>query len=87
VRTSHVWLKRLLNGEALYPELPWLYTGGFASIDLGRNALDENGKFFRSRIPDVYSAIALASVTKNTRTCERLWHCLGSLSTAQALRT
>jgi len=64
VRTSQVWLKRLLNGEVLYPELPWLYTGGFASIDLVRSALDGNGKFFRSRIPDVYSAIAIASVTE-----------------------
>ena len=63
VRKSQLWLNRLLNGEARYPELPWLYTGGFAAMDLVRKALDEHGRFFRSRIPDVYSAIALASVT------------------------
>jgi glycosyltransferase involved in cell wall biosynthesis len=63
VRRSQLWLNRLLNAEAQYPELPWLYTGGFAAMDLVRKALDERGRFFRSRIPDIYSAIALASVT------------------------
>src|SRR6185436_6485266 len=49
------------QGEVTYPELPWLYTGGFVdkrAIDKARSA---DGQFFCSMIPDVYSAIALAS--------------------------
>ena len=61
VRHSRDWLSRLMQGKVTYPELPWLYTGGFVdkrALDRARNA---EGRFFCSMIPDVYSAIALAS--------------------------
>lgn len=62
IRETKKWLSMLLRGNAVYPDLPYFYTGGFASIEAIRRARDKDGRFFRSMIPDVYSAIALASV-------------------------
>jgi hypothetical protein len=65
VRTvdSRSQLSRVLRARDGYHTLPALYNGGFAEralIDRGRDAA---GRFFRSRIPDVYSAILLAHLT------------------------
>jgi glycosyltransferase involved in cell wall biosynthesis len=61
-RNAKEWLSRLMNGHANYPDLPWIYTGGFVHLSVLNNARSKNGTFFQSCIPDVYSAIALASI-------------------------
>ena len=61
-------LKAVLAGKQSYLELPTLYTGGFvrrAAIDRARGP---DGRFFRSRIPDVYSAVILCA------TCPRYYY-------------
>lgn len=63
IRDSKAWLARLMRGRAEYQDLPYLYTGGFADMQLVSSARSAQGSFFRSMSPDVYSAIALASVT------------------------
>lgn len=56
------WLSKLMRGEAMYLDLPCLYTGGFADIVAINRARGPSGAFYLSMAPDVYSAIALASV-------------------------
>jgi glycosyltransferase involved in cell wall biosynthesis len=60
-RDGREWLSRLMRGNAHYSELPWLYTGGFVEKRMIDRARSADGRFFCSMIPDVYSAIALAS--------------------------
>lgn len=60
---SRAELASVMAGKS-YKRLPWLYTGGFAAIEAINRAKNANGSFFMSRIPDVYSAIALSSVTE-----------------------
>lgn len=57
---SHDMLLRVMNGRASYSELPWLYNGGAAAIDLINKQRAPDGSFFRSINPDLYSAIALS---------------------------
>lgn len=64
LRNCDAALKSVLAGDRSYLELPTLYTGGYvrrAAIDRARAA---DGRFFLSRIPDVYSAVILCA------TCE-----------------
>lgn len=61
LRSSKAWLAKIMSGRASYSELPMLYTGGFISLEL-INKVRRGGAFFRSRIPDVYSALAVSSV-------------------------
>ncbi|MDI1254299.1 glycosyltransferase family A protein [Thermomonas sp.] len=61
-RNGQAWLGKLLRGSASYMELPWLYTGGFVEISLVNSARVNNGSFFLSITPDIYSAIAISSV-------------------------
>lgn len=63
-RDCKVWLLKLMKGHASYSELPYVYTGGFADVELINAARNKNGQFFCSMIPDVYSAVALASVAE-----------------------
>jgi glycosyltransferase involved in cell wall biosynthesis len=51
---------------ALFPgDLPWLY-GGFVDVSVIRALKDKgNGRFFYSKIPDIYSAMVLASELEN----------------------
>jgi hypothetical protein len=59
LREPRRWLRRVLQGLASYTELPMLYTGGFLSaavVARGRRG----GIYFRSRTPDVYSAVLSA---------------------------
>jgi glycosyltransferase involved in cell wall biosynthesis len=62
--SSEEYLNDLMKGYVRYVDGPIVYNGGFASIDLINRARHESGHFFCSQIPDVYSAVALASVTK-----------------------
>jgi glycosyltransferase involved in cell wall biosynthesis len=62
VRDSKKWLDKLRRGTASYPELAWLYTGGFADIKIIRKCFKNSEAFFRSRTPDVYSALAITSI-------------------------
>ena len=54
-------LKKVLNYQSHYSTNAWLY-GGFIKMNL-INAIRKksNGVFFHSRIPDIYSGIAIAS--------------------------
>lgn len=54
-------LERIFSGKSA--ELPWLYAGGAASIELINRSRDANGRFFCSCNPDWYSAVALSSAT------------------------
>jgi glycosyltransferase involved in cell wall biosynthesis len=62
IRNCQKWLRKLMRGNASYQELPYVYTGGFVDIRLINRARREDGCFFCSMTPDVYSAIALASI-------------------------
>lgn len=64
VRNSGEWLRKALMGEAAYSALPMLYTGGFVDHRLVQAARDPSGVFYRSMIPDVYSAMAFARVNE-----------------------
>jgi len=63
-RDCQEWLKKLMHGQADYHDLPYVYTGGFVDVALINRARNKNEEFFCSMIPDVYSAIALASTTE-----------------------
>jgi hypothetical protein len=63
-RRARPQLQRVFDGNLPYTRLPWLYNGGGASIDLINRLRDENGRFFCSMIPDVYSAVALSSAVE-----------------------
>jgi hypothetical protein len=62
VREARAWLEEALFGRASYTEGPMLYTGGFADFAVLEKLRAATGAFYRSCIPDVYSAVALASV-------------------------
>lgn len=64
IRDCQEWLKKLMCGHANYPELPYVYTGGFVDVELINRARNKSGEFFCSMIPDVYSAVALASIAE-----------------------
>jgi glycosyltransferase involved in cell wall biosynthesis len=62
IRTSSEWLSRVMSGRARYPNLPMLYSGGFVNTAVINDLRKRRGSFYHSSIPDVYSAMALASV-------------------------
>ena len=64
IRNSEKWLKKLMCGKANYIDLPYIYTGGFVDISAVNAARNKIGDFFCSMIPDVYSAIAIASTVE-----------------------
>lgn len=59
VREFVPWAREVMEGRCYHGELPMLYSGGFASVDLVRRARDESGRFYRSLFPDVYSGLVL----------------------------
>lgn len=61
-RESTKFLKKVLNGDLDYSELPMLYTGGVVHSSLIEKAKNSENKFYNSFTPDVYSGIAIASV-------------------------
>jgi hypothetical protein len=62
VRSTKPWLESVLCGRASYYDLPMLYHGGFAEINVIREIQAKYGSFFLSRSPDISSAIALSSM-------------------------
>jgi glycosyltransferase involved in cell wall biosynthesis len=69
MRESSAWLQRALDGRAGYTDLPMLYNGGFVAHRVLERVQRMTGSFYRSCIPDVYSAVAIASVTKRYLFC------------------
>lgn len=65
IKNSAEMLKKVMNGQAPYRSLPWLYNGGAASINLINRLRTLQGQYFRSLNPDIYSAITLALGSKN----------------------
>jgi glycosyltransferase involved in cell wall biosynthesis len=63
IRKSNVWLRRAVEGRAWYSDLPMLYGGGAIHISLIEDIRRRRGTFFQSCQPDIFSSIALASVT------------------------
>lgn len=63
LKSTREELKRVFSGVSLNIQLPWLYEGGAASMDLINRSRDKNGRFFCSQIPDYYSAVALSFAT------------------------
>lgn len=63
MRCSAEWLARVMNGQAKYTELPMLYNGGYVHMSVLEHIRTRTGAYFRSSSPDVYSAVAIASVT------------------------
>ncbi len=61
-RNSRAWLARVMRGAASYMDLPYLYTGGVVELSVIKRARASRGSFYLSLNPDIYSAIALASV-------------------------
>ncbi|MCE9648250.1 MAG: glycosyltransferase [Parvibaculum sp.] len=62
LRESRLWISKVLHGRAGYIELPMLYTGGFVRMALMEELKRKTGAFYKSRIPDVYSGFAIASL-------------------------
>jgi hypothetical protein len=61
-RRSSEWRARVLQGRAVYPMLPMLYTGGFVTAAALQRARHGRPRFYHSCIPDVYSTMALSRV-------------------------
>lgn len=64
VRGSAQWLQKVLDGRAGYTDLPMLYTGGFADKRLMDIIHSRMGSYYNSCVPDVYSGVAIASITE-----------------------
>jgi glycosyltransferase involved in cell wall biosynthesis len=64
IRNSAFMLDLVMRGEVAYRELPWLYHGGAASVDLLKKLRTADGKFFQSINPDIYSAVSIALGTQ-----------------------
>lgn len=62
-RSTRTWLKHVVEGRAWYSELPMLYVGGAIHVSLIDAIRRRKGTFFHSCQPDIYSSIALSSVT------------------------
>jgi Glycosyl transferase family 2 len=62
VRNGLAWLEKVLWGEARYTDLPMLYGGGFVDFSVLQELRAATGAFYRSCIPDVYMAFAIASL-------------------------
>lgn len=69
LRDSAEWLSKALAGKVAYSALPMLYTGGFVDSRLVRQGRDEHGVFYRSMVPDVYSAVVFARLTDHYVYC------------------
>lgn len=61
-RNSQEFIGKVMSGAVRYLELPVLYTGGYVDVALVEKLRERGGLFYRSRIPDVYSGMAIASV-------------------------
>lgn len=63
VRLTKDWLIKVLHAQENFQVLPYIYTGGFVSIEtINEIKAKCDGVFFRSITPDAYSGIAVALV-------------------------
>jgi glycosyltransferase involved in cell wall biosynthesis len=62
LRDCRTWLAKVLNGQNNYLELPMLYNGGYVSVATIKAIKAVTGCFYKSCIPDVYSAVAISTV-------------------------
>jgi glycosyltransferase involved in cell wall biosynthesis len=60
---SRTAIIELLNGDTNQARLPMLYTGGIIRKTAIERVVRQTSNFFQSAIPDVYSAVAIASIT------------------------
>lgn len=65
VRDSRRFLSKVLLGRCSHTELPMLYNGGFVSMAVIAAIKRKSGSFYKSCIPDVYSAMAISSTIAN----------------------
>jgi glycosyltransferase involved in cell wall biosynthesis len=65
LRDSELMLGRVMKGLEPYRELPWLYNGGAASVNLINRLRKTDSSYFASLNPDIYSAVTLALGTRN----------------------
>ena len=68
-RKSAEWLGRVLEGKTPYTDLPMLYNGGFVAHAVVERIRRMTGNIYRSSIPDIYGAVAIASVTEDYLFC------------------
>lgn len=61
--SSKIFLKNLLSGYLTYADGPLIYHGSFSRFNVINAARSRDGSFFKSQIPDVYSAVSLSLVT------------------------
>lgn len=64
VKNSRLEFGKVFAGKMGYQNLPYLYHGGAASLDLINRLRDKSGRFFCSQIPDLYSAVAFSVATE-----------------------
>lgn len=62
LRKSRIWLEKVLSGVAPYTQLPMLYNGGFVKMSVLQKIKSRCGSVYNSSNPDIYSAVAIASV-------------------------
>ena len=62
IRDSRKWLQKAIEARASYLDLPMLYNGGFVDVAVLKSIEAKTGQIYRSCSPDVYTAIAIASV-------------------------
>ncbi|WP_085578709.1 glycosyltransferase family 2 protein [Thalassospira mesophila] len=60
VRESRIWLNKVLTGQAGHESLPWIYNGGFVHHFVIKEIKKNQGEFFKSIIPDVYSGVCVS---------------------------
>jgi len=72
-RKSARFIKKVLEGDLDYSELPMLYTGGIVHSSLIAKAKNQQNKFYNSFTPDVYSGIAIASVVNEYLRIEKIF--------------
>lgn len=61
LRDAKAWQEKVMRGEASYQDLPMVYQRGFVRTPVLDAIKAKTGAFFRSCIPDVYSAFAISS--------------------------
>lgn len=63
-RQSSSWRNRLMEHRADYSQLPYLYTGGMVAMSAVERMRRADGRLICSKVPDIYSALALSAVTE-----------------------
>jgi glycosyltransferase involved in cell wall biosynthesis len=61
IRNAAEWLRKVLDGDAEYQQLPMLYNGGYVDVRVLNEIRKRTGSIYRSCVPDIYSAISIAS--------------------------